>query len=177
MYAVTQVETLGASRKVRYLMKKKLHLMKLLSCWFVCLVNLCPLWFQLNELTLEELMLQEQETKGSAEIVTEKREAAPQRSEAKEKDKVEESSLVVAAPKLQYQEFTWEDIVTATSSFSQDLKIGMGAYGDVYKCNLHHTIAAVKVLHSAEINLSKQFDQEVRTQPNLVSCFGSFLHS
>lgn len=128
-------------------------------------------------------MLKEQETKGLAEKETDKfeqkrkeeREAAPQRSEAKEKDKVEESSLVVA-PKLQYQEFTWEEIVTATSSFSEDLKIGTGAYGDVYKCNLHHTIAAVKVLHSAESNLSKQFDQEV-TQPNLVSCFASFLPS
>jgi len=82
--------------------------------------------------------------------------------EAKEKEKLEESSLV--APKLQYQEFTWEEIINATSSFSEDLKIGMGAYGDVYKCNLHHTIAAVKVLHSAESSLSKQFDQEVTNQ-------------
>ncbi|CAA7058041.1 unnamed protein product [Microthlaspi erraticum] len=150
MYAVAQVETLDASRK-------------------------------LNELTFEELTPKEQETKVLAEKETEKRkaerEAAPQRSKAKEKEKLEESSLVVA-PKLQYQEFTWEDIVTATSSFSQDLKIGTGAYGDVYKCNLHHTIAAVKVLHSAENNLSKQFDQELEIlskirHPHLVLLLGA----
>lgn len=135
------------------------------------------LWFQLNELKFEELTLLEHETKGIAKKETEKfeqkrreeREAAQRREaemkathEAKEKEKLEESSLV--APKLQYQEFTWEEIINATSSFSEDLKIGMGAYGDVYKCNLHHTIAAVKVLHSAESSLSKQFDQEVTNQ-------------
>lgn len=144
------------------------------------------MWFQLNELKFEELTLKEHETKGSAENETqtfeqkrgEEREAAQRREdemkaihEAKEKGKLGESSLV--APKLQYQEFTWEEIITATSSFSEDLKIGMGAYGAVYKCNLHHTIAAVKVLHSAENNLSKQFDQEVRNQ-NLF-LFESFL--
>lgn len=96
--------------------------------------------------------------------------------EAKEKEKLEESSLV--APKLQYQEFTWEEIINATSSFSEDLKIGMGAYGDVYKCNLHHTIAAVKVLHSAESSLSKQFDQELEIlskirHPHLVLLLGA----
>ena len=83
--------------------------------------------------------------------------------EAKEKEKLVESCLVAPklAPKVQYQEFTWEEISTATSSFSQALKIGEGAYGAVYKCSLHHTVAAVKVLHSPESNLSKQFDQEV----------------
>ena len=136
---------------------------------------------QLNELhEFEELTLKEHVTKGLEEKETrtfeqmrrEARDVAHRReaemkatSEAKEKEKLKESSLV--APKLQYQEFTWEEIKTATSSFSKDLKIGMGAYGDVYKCNLHHTIAAVKVLHSPESNLSKQFDQEVWRQPSL----------
>ncbi|KAG7612599.1 UspA [Arabidopsis suecica] len=160
MYAVAQVETLDASRK-------------------------------LNELKFEELTLLEHETKGIAKKETEKfeqkrreeREAAQRREaemkathEAKEKEKLEESSLV--APKLQYQEFTWEEIINATSSFSEDLKIGMGAYGDVYKCNLHHTIAAVKVLHSAESSLSKQFDQELEIlskirHPHLVLLLGA----
>ncbi|KAG7537478.1 U box domain [Arabidopsis suecica] len=160
MYAVAQVETLDASRK-------------------------------LNELKFEELTLMEHETKGLAAKETEKfeqkrreeREAAQRREaemkathEAKEKENLEESSLV--APKLQYQEFTWDEIITATSSFSEDLKIGMGAYGDVYKCNLHHTIAAVKVLHSAESSLSKQFDQELEIlskirHPHLVLLLGA----
>lgn len=148
-----------------------------------------PIWFQLNELNLEELTLKEHGAKELEEKESqrfeqrrrEEREAAQRREaemkatrDAKEKEKLEESSLV--APKLQYQEFTWEEIITATSSFSEDLKIGMGAYGAVYKCNLHHTIAAVKVLHSAESNLSKQFDQEVHNpKVFLVSKYTPFL--
>lgn len=61
----------------------------------------------------------------------------------------------------QYQQFKWEEIVSATSSFSEDLRVGMGAYGTVYKCMLHHTAAAVKVLHSKESSRNKQFQQEV----------------
>ncbi|XP_010482459.1 PREDICTED: putative U-box domain-containing protein 53 [Camelina sativa] len=160
MYAEAQVETLDASRK-------------------------------LNQLKFEELTLMEDRTKGLAEKETknfekrrrEEREAAQRREaeikatrEAKEKEKLAESSVV--APKLQYQEFTWEEIITATSSFSEDLKIGMGAYGAVYKCSLHHTTAAVKVLHSAESSLSKQFDQELEIlskirHPHLVLLLGA----
>ncbi|KAL0682454.1 hypothetical protein Bca4012_049301 [Brassica carinata] len=161
MYAVAQVETLDASRK-------------------------------LNELKLEDLTLKDQGTKGLAEKETQKKrmeekETAQRREaemkvarEAKEKEKLVESSLVApkVAPKVQYQEFNWEEISTATSSFSQELKIGEGAYGAVYKCSLHHTVAAVKVLHSPESNLSKQFDQELEIlskirHPHLVLLLGA----
>ena len=77
--------------------------------------------------------------------------------DTKEKEKLEGT---LGSPQLQYQHFAWEEIMAATSSFSE-LKIGMGAYGAVYKCNLHHTTAVVKVLQSAENQLSKQFQQEV----------------
>ena len=77
---------------------------------------------------------------------------------AKEKEKLEDA-LSGSTP--QYRKFTWDEIVLATSSFSEDLRIGMGAYGMVYKCTLHHTTVAVKVLHSAGISQSKQFQQEV----------------
>lgn len=77
---------------------------------------------------------------------------------AKEKEKFENA---LAGPFLQYQKFTWEEITAATSSFSENLRIGMGAYGTVYKCNIHHTTAAVKVLHSKETKLTKQFNQEL----------------
>ncbi|KAF8110430.1 hypothetical protein N665_0084s0039 [Sinapis alba] len=153
MYAMAQVETLDASRK-------------------------------LNQLEFEELTLTEHGTKEGLAVketqTFEKKRRedrdAPQRREAAEKEKLRESSLV--APKLQYQEFTWEEIKTATSSFSEDLKIGKGAYGAVYKCNLRHTFAAVKVLHSLENNLSKQFDQEIEIlskirHPHLVLLLGA----
>ncbi|XP_056850356.1 putative U-box domain-containing protein 53 isoform X2 [Raphanus sativus] len=130
---------------------------------------------KLNELhEFEELTLKEHVTKGLEE--KEKQKFEQMRREYKEKEKLKESSLV--APKLQYQEFTWEEIKTATSSFSEDLKIGKGAYGAVYKCNLRHTIAAVKILHSPESNLSKQFDQEIEIlskirHPHLVLLLGA----
>jgi len=78
--------------------------------------------------------------------------------DTKEKEKLEGT---LGSPQLQYQHFAWEEIMAVTSSFSEELKIGMGAYGAVYKCNLHHTTAVVKVLQSAENQLSKQFQQEV----------------
>ncbi|RID40689.1 hypothetical protein BRARA_J00720 [Brassica rapa] len=152
MHALTQVETLNASLK-------------------------------LDEFEFEELQLKEHATKALKEKETQKfeprrreeREVA-QKREAKAKEQLKESSLV--ARKLQYQEFTWEEIKTATSSFSEDLNIGKGAYGDVYKCNLRHTVAAVKVLHSPESNLSKQFDQEIEIlnkirHPHLVLLLGA----
>ncbi|XP_033141572.1 putative U-box domain-containing protein 53 isoform X2 [Brassica rapa] len=147
---------------------------------------------QLKELKLEELTIKGQGTKGLAQKETqqkrmEEKETAQRREaemkvahEAKEKEKLVERCLVApkVAPKVQYQEFTWEEISTATSSFSQDLKIGEGAYGAVYKCSLHHTVAAVKVLHSPESNLSKQFDQELEIlskirHPHLVLLLGA----
>lgn len=78
--------------------------------------------------------------------------------DAKEKERLQNA---LVGPVQQYQKFTWEEIVSATSSFCNDFKIGMGAYGTVYKCSLHHTTAAVKVLHSKDNKNSKQFQQEV----------------
>lgn len=79
---------------------------------------------------------------------------------AKETKKLE-GALSGSTP--QYRKFAWDEIVLATSSFSEDLKIGMGAYGVVYKCNLYHTTVAVKVLTlNTNVNSKrKQFQQEV----------------
>ena len=99
---------------------------------------------------VKELMMKEALRRREAEIKAER--------DAKEKDKLQ-ASLV--SPGIQYQHYSWEEIAAATSDFSEDLKIGMGAYGTVYKCILHHTTGAVKVLHAGETQLSKQFDQEV----------------
>ena len=77
---------------------------------------------------------------------------------ANEKEKLERA---MTGSMLQYRKFTWDEIVSATSSFSEDLRIGMGAFGTVYKCSLYHTTVAVKVLRSKESHNSKQFQQEV----------------
>ncbi|KAL4178634.1 hypothetical protein AMTRI_Chr13g83240 [Amborella trichopoda] len=78
--------------------------------------------------------------------------------EAQVKHKIES---LIACLEHQYQKFSWEEIVSATSSFSDSLKIGSGAYGSVYKCSLRHTMAAVKVLHSNEGHQAKHFQQEL----------------
>jgi len=89
-----------------------------------------------------------------------RRKAAETKAErdAREREKI---SNALVDQMQQYQIFTWEEIVSATSSFSESLRMGMGAYGTVYKCSLHHTNVAIKVLHSKESQNSKQCDQEV----------------
>uniref|UniRef100_A0A1J3I7R4 RING-type E3 ubiquitin transferase n=1 Tax=Noccaea caerulescens TaxID=107243 RepID=A0A1J3I7R4_NOCCA len=116
---------------------------------------------------VKELMMREALHRREAEIKAER--------DAKEKDKLQ-ASLV--SPGIQYQHYSWEEIAAATSDFSEDLKIGIGAYGTVYKCNLHHTTGAVKVLHAGETQLSKQFDQELEIlskirHPHLVLLLGA----
>lgn len=102
-----------------------------------------------------------------AEIVKEcaKREAMERKEaeiqvsrEAKEKENLES---ILNGHFYQYRQYTWEEIISSTSSFSEDLKIGMGAYGTVYRCSFQHTTAAVKVLHAKEGSRVKQFEQEV----------------
>ncbi|XP_020240252.1 U-box domain-containing protein 35 isoform X2 [Cajanus cajan] len=94
---------------------------------------------------------------------------------AKEKEKLEDA---LSGSMPQYRKFTWDEIVSATSSFSEDLKIGMGAYGIVYKCSLYHTTVAVKVLKTNENCESKQFQQELEIlsrirHPNLLLLLGA----
>ncbi|XP_004307786.1 PREDICTED: U-box domain-containing protein 35-like [Fragaria vesca subsp. vesca] len=159
MYAMAQSETIDASRKIKNLSKRRSE----------------------EEARLKEITAMEEKAKLLATQEKEKYEAAKievdymrqcvgseasQRREAelkalhdaKEKEKLEN---VLIGPVQQYQKFKWEEIVSATSSFSEDLRIGMGAYGTVYKSNFHYTTAAVKVLHSKGNHQTKQFLQEL----------------
>ncbi|KAG2284332.1 hypothetical protein Bca52824_055552 [Brassica carinata] len=115
---------------------------------------------------VKELMKKEALRRRKAEIKAER--------DAKEKDKLQAS----VTSGIQYQYYSCEEITAATSNFSEDLKIGVGSYGTVYKCNLHHTTGAVKVLHAGETQLSKQFDQELEIlskirHPHLVLLLGA----
>ncbi|CAI9091988.1 OLC1v1027114C4 [Oldenlandia corymbosa var. corymbosa] len=159
MYAMAQSEAIDASRKLNDLNKRRME----------------------DSIKLKETILQEEEAKKLAEWEKlqfedakreadylkqcAEREAAQKREaeakalhEAKEKVKLE-NALVGNA--YQYQKFAWEEIKSATSSFSENLKIGTGAYGTVYKCSLHHTAAAVKILHAEDAYRTKQFQQEL----------------
>ncbi|PHT52468.1 U-box domain-containing protein 35 [Capsicum baccatum] len=175
MYAVAQTEVIEASRKINELQKRRLE----------------------EDIKLREICLKEEEVKELARKENEKYEAAKKEAdyvkdcaereaaqrkeaellalrEAKEKEKLEHALMGQAH---QYQEFTWEEIVSSTSSFSENLKIGMGAYGTVYKCSLHHTTVAVKVLHSEGSHLTKQYQRELEilskiSHPHLLILLG-----
>jgi hypothetical protein len=60
-----------------------------------------------------------------------------------------------------YIMFTWEEMESATSSFSEALKIGSGANGTVYKGKIHQTTVAIKLLKSDDSRVTKHFKQEV----------------
>ncbi|KAK1366696.1 U-box domain-containing protein 35-like [Heracleum sosnowskyi] len=159
MYALAQSETRDASRKLNDLNKQRME----------------------EAVKLKEIKDKEEEARELAKRETEKYRAAKTEAdyvnecalreiserkdaetrafrETREKEKLENA---LAGSVQQYQTFTWEEIVSATSSFSEDLKIGMGSYGTVYKGSLHHTTAAIKVLHSQEVHRTKEFLQEV----------------
>ncbi|GLT39851.1 hypothetical protein SLA2020_140180 [Shorea laevis] len=159
LYAIAQSETIDASRKLGTLDKRRheesMKLQEISSM----------------EKKAKDLARQEKENYEAAkrEAVYMKdcadREASQRREaemkaihEAKEKERLENA---LVGHVRQWREFTWEEIVSATSSFSDDLKIGMGAHGTVYKCYLHHTTAAVKVLHSKDGHNTKEFQQEL----------------
>ncbi|XP_004507961.1 U-box domain-containing protein 34 [Cicer arietinum] len=77
-----------------------------------------------------------------------------------------------------YRKYTMDEIKTATNNLSQDLVIGEGGYGKVYKCNLDHTPVAVKVLHQDTINKKAEFLKEVEIlsqlhHPNMVLLLGA----
>ncbi|KAJ8442038.1 hypothetical protein Cgig2_007876 [Carnegiea gigantea] len=109
------------------------------------------------------------------------RHAPENKAESKAAREVEENKAKQLLPHpiiSQYRKFTWDEIVAATSSFSEEFKIGMGAFGTVYKCKLHHTTMAVKVLHSKHSATNKQFLQELEIlssirHPNLLLLLGA----
>ncbi|KAL0321679.1 UNVERIFIED_CONTAM: U-box domain-containing protein 52 [Sesamum calycinum] len=78
--------------------------------------------------------------------------------ETKEKEKLESA---LNGSFYRYRQFTWDEIISATSSFSENLQIGMGAYGAVYQCSFQHTTAAVKILHAKEASRNKQFSRSL----------------
>ncbi|KAI3458344.1 hypothetical protein Pfo_015007 [Paulownia fortunei] len=176
MYAKAQTEAIDASRKLNDLHQQRLE----------------------ETIKLKEISLKEDEAKELAEQEKARYEAAKREVEyakecaekeaalktAAEKKAIRDAKIkeklenYLAGPVHHYQEFTWEEIASATSSFSNDLRVGMGSYGTVYKCSLRHTTAAVKILHSVAANRTKQFQQELEIlskirHPNLLTLLGA----
>ncbi|KAF3796283.1 U-box domain-containing protein 35 [Nymphaea thermarum] len=154
---------------------------------------------KMNEASkLEEISCKEETVRESAKCEREKREAAEKEAElVKEcaerevmqrrgaerrasRDVEEKNYIENTLERLdqQYKKFSWEEIVSATSCFSDSLRIGGGAYGTVYKCRLHHTTVAVKVLQLNEEYKTKQFHQELEVlskirHPHLLLLLGA----
>ncbi|XP_022738516.1 LOW QUALITY PROTEIN: U-box domain-containing protein 35-like [Durio zibethinus] len=160
MYAIAQSETIDASQKLNILSKRQLEeAMKLKEISFK--------QERAKELAREEKGKHEaarrevEHVKECADREASLRQEAEMKAFHDAKEKKDKLKNALTGPFQQYQMFTWEEIVSATSSFSEDLRVGMGAYGTVYKCKFHHTAAAVKVLHSKENSRTKQFQQEL----------------
>lgn len=176
MHAVAQTENIDASRKLNELSKRR-------SGESMKMKEIIAKEEVAEELARQEIEKYEAAAREASYLKECSEREASERKEtelkairaAKEKEKLEDA-LSGSTP--QYRKFTWDEIVLATSSFSEDLRIGMGAYGMVYKCTLHHTTVAVKVLHSAGISQSKQFQQELEIlsrirHPNLLLLLGA----
>lgn len=159
MYAMAQGEAIEASRKLNKLHKRHSD----------------------EENTLKQVSLKEEELTKLARREKERYEAAKREAdfanECAEREAAERKLADVRASRVarekenlenalmgsfnQYRKFTWEEIISATSTFSDNLKLGNGAYGTVYKGSFHHITAAVKILHAKEASRTKQFLQEL----------------
>lgn len=60
-----------------------------------------------------------------------------------------------------YRKYTRDEIEVATDFFSESNVIGQGGYGKVYKCCLHGTPVAVKVLRPDAVERKEEFLREV----------------
>lgn len=60
-----------------------------------------------------------------------------------------------------YRRYAIEEIQRGTENFSDELKIGEGGYGPVFRATLDSTAVAVKVLRPDAAQGAKQFQQEV----------------
>nr|XP_025689082.1 U-box domain-containing protein 51 isoform X3 [Arachis hypogaea] len=77
-----------------------------------------------------------------------------------------------------YRRYTVEEIEAATKGFSNALKVGEGGYGPVYKCELDHTLVAIKVLKTNASQGWSQFHQEIEVlscirHPHMVLLLGA----
>ncbi|XVF48961.1 hypothetical protein PTKIN_Ptkin03bG0230100 [Pterospermum kingtungense] len=77
-----------------------------------------------------------------------------------------------------YRKYTRDEIEVATNSFSESNVIGEGGYGKVYKCSLHGTPVAVKVLQPDAEKRKEEFLKEVEVlsqlrHPHIVLLLGA----
>ncbi|KAF7138987.1 hypothetical protein RHSIM_Rhsim07G0014700 [Rhododendron simsii] len=109
--------------------------------------------------------------------IKEAEELRKERAELLRKKQAEAAAANTLPPQF-FSEFSYSEIVEATSNFDQSLQIGEGGYGNVYRGLLRHTQVAIKKLHSNSMQGLSEFEQEVNVlsklrHPNLVALIGS----
>uniref|UniRef100_A0A0D9XT58 RING-type E3 ubiquitin transferase n=1 Tax=Leersia perrieri TaxID=77586 RepID=A0A0D9XT58_9ORYZ len=127
-----------------------------------------------NELEKMKCLLQVlQEEK---EKLQQERDAAA--SEAEELRRKEEQRINSIPVEEVNIEFSFFELEQATRGFNEELKIGVGGFGSVYKGRIRNTTVAIKLLHPHSLQGQSEFDQEVRTKIICEMCSALiFLHS
>ncbi|KAH7657467.1 Non-specific serine/threonine protein kinase protein [Dioscorea alata] len=118
-----------------------------------------------------------EESQKIAELEAKKRLDAELKATHEEEEK-KKALDALAQNDVRYRKYTIDEIETATQKFSENLKIGEGGYGPVYKATLDHTPVAIKVLRPDAAQGRKQFQQEVEVlscirHPNMVLLLGA----
>lgn len=72
-----------------------------------------------------------------------------------------------------FRRYSRYEIEAATENFSDARKIGEGAYGCVYKCNIDHIPVAVKVVWQDASDKKEEFLREVLFQSSTFNCLVS----
>ncbi|KAK9060822.1 hypothetical protein SSX86_021528 [Deinandra increscens subsp. villosa] len=95
--------------------------------------------------------------------------------ESSEKEQIVDAVLI---SDKRYKRYTIDEMQMATNSYSKTKVIGEGAYGKVYKCNLDHTLVAIKVLSSHTPEKKREFLREVEvlsqlSHPHIVQLLGA----
>ncbi|CAI0628038.1 unnamed protein product [Linum tenue] len=114
-----------------------------------------------------------------AQFEAQKRRAAELRAiqDAEERKKAG-TSLSQGGADIRYRKYDIEEIESATHDFANNLKIGEGGYGPVYRAHLDHTLVAIMVLRPDAAQGRSQFQQEVEVlccirHPNMVLLLGA----
>lgn len=82
------------------------------------------------------------------------------------------------AEKMKLRHFRLEELIKATDGFSEDCKVGSGAFGNVYKATFDgNEMLAIKKAHDSSYTSTKEFRNEVMLlsrahHPNLVNLVG-----
>ncbi|GER36020.1 U-box domain-containing protein kinase family protein [Striga asiatica] len=97
------------------------------------------------------------------------------RQESLEKKRIADALL---SCDQRYRRYTRDDIHMATGFFAEDIVIGEGGYGKVYKCSLDHTLVAVKVLRPDTSAGKEEFLKEIEVlsqlrHPHIVLLIGA----